>query len=78
MVLDLKIDLEKSLKFFTTNVSKALNIYPQKGVINEGSDADLLIVDSNMNLTSVISNGRLMLDNGEILIKGGLFSFYLT
>lgn len=70
MVLDLGCDLEKSLQFFTTNVSKALNIHPQKGVIEENSDGDLLIIDNDMNLVSVIANGKLMLDKGEVLVKG--------
>ncbi len=70
MVLEVGYDLDKALQFFTTNVSKALNIYPKKGVIMENSDADLLIVDDNMNLVSVIANGRLMLNDGRILVKG--------
>lgn len=70
MVLELNIDLEKALKLFTTNVSKALNIYPKKGTIHEDSDGDLLIIDNNMNLLSVIANGELMMNEGEILVKG--------
>ena len=70
MVLEYNYDLEKALVFFTLNVSKALNIYPKKGVIMEGSDADLLIVDDKMNLISVIANGKIMLDEGKVTIKG--------
>lgn len=70
MVLQSNFDLEKALSFFTTNVSKALNIYPKKGTISEGSDADLLIIDDNMNLVSVIANGKLMMNEGKILVKG--------
>lgn len=70
MVLELSFDLENALGFFTTNVSKALSLYPKKGTVMEGADADLLIIDKNMNLLSVIANGKLMLDKGEIIVKG--------
>lgn len=70
MVVELNFDLEKSLKFFTTNVSKALSIYPKKGTIQEGSDGDLLIIDKDMNLLSVIANGILVMDEAKMLVKG--------
>lgn len=70
MVLELNFDLEKALRFVTTNVSKALSLYPKKGTISQGADADLLIIDDNMNLTSVVANGQLMLDNGKLAVKG--------
>ncbi|MEW8973216.1 MAG: beta-aspartyl-peptidase [Tissierellaceae bacterium] len=70
MVLEAGFELETALQFFTTNVAKALNIYPNKGYIGEGSDADLLLLDSDMNLVSVIAKGKLMLDEGKIIVRG--------
>ncbi len=70
MVQDLDFDIDKALMFVTTNVSKALNLYPQKGTISEDSDADVLIFDENLEIQTVISNGKLMIDGGEILVKG--------
>lgn len=70
MVNKLNINIEKALMFFTVNVSKALEIYPKKGTIQEGSDADLLIVDEELKIETVIAKGTLMLHKGEILIKG--------
>jgi len=63
-------NLEKALGFFTTNVSKALNLYPQKGVIREESDADVLIINEDLEIKTVIANGRLMIHEGELLVKG--------
>lgn len=70
MVLNHEISIESALKFFTSNVSKALNIYPRKGTIQSGSDADMLIVDANLNIETVIANGIIMINNKEILVKG--------
>lgn len=70
MVLELGLDMEKSLKFFTSNVSKALNLYPQKGTIIEGSDADFLIVDDNLEIKTVIAKGQLMMVDGKLLKTG--------
>lgn len=39
------------------NVAKALNLYPQKGVLREGSDADILLTDRNYNPRTLISQG---------------------
>lgn len=70
MVLEFGFNIEKALQFFTTNVSKSLKLYPKKGSIQEGSDADLIIVGNDMTIDTVLANGKLMLENGEIVIKG--------
>nr|WP_312579834.1 beta-aspartyl-peptidase [Sedimentibacter sp.] len=70
MVNNLNFSIEHALPFFTVNVSKALEIYPKKGVIQENSDADVLIVNEEMDIVSVIARGRLMLNNGNLMIKG--------
>jgi dihydroorotase-like cyclic amidohydrolase len=40
-----RITLEKLVEVCCTNNAKALGIYPKKGIIQIGSDADLVIVD---------------------------------
>ncbi|SNS67290.1 isoaspartyl dipeptidase. Metallo peptidase. MEROPS family M38 [Anaerovirgula multivorans] len=70
MVLEIGFDLEKALKFITTNVSRSLSLYPQKGTIQEGSDADLLIIDNNIEIKGVIANGELMMHEGKLLKRG--------
>lgn len=54
----------------TTNVSRSLNFYPKKGIIMEKSDADLLILDDNLDIITVIAKGELMMEGGRLLKKG--------
>lgn len=69
LVLEFNLDLEKALQFVTSNVSRALKIYPQKGVIKEGADADLLVINKDMDIDRVIARGNLMMEDGKLLKK---------
>ena len=40
-----RLSLERAINLISTNPCKLLNIYPQKGAIRIGSDADMIIVD---------------------------------
>lgn len=52
-------EIEESLKFGTSNVSQALKLN-NKGYIEVGKDADILILDKDMNLDTVISLGNIL------------------
>ncbi len=70
MVMDNKMSIDEALPYFSSNVSKALGIYPAKGTVCEGSDADLVLVDKDFNLEYVIAKGQIMMHNREIIVKG--------
>lgn len=70
MVLEEGFELSEALQFFTSNVAKAILKYPQKGTIKVNSDADMLIVDDQLNIESFIAKGEILMENGEILKKG--------
>lgn len=70
MVRQEKIKLQEALMFFTINVSKALSLYPKKGIVEEGSDADLLILNKDLGLISVVSKGKLMMNKSKVIVKG--------
>ncbi len=65
------LDISTILPLFTENVSKRLNQYPKKGVLAEGSDADIMILDNSFRLQKLFSMGKQLIDRG-IIIDGNL------
>lgn len=65
-----KLPIEEALSFVTINVAKAMEFYPQKGVVREGSDADVLVMNGDLSLDAVIANGNVMMSDGIIRKKG--------
>ncbi|MDR0879663.1 MAG: beta-aspartyl-peptidase [Clostridioides sp.] len=70
LVIELNIPLENAITYLTSNVAKSLNIYPNKGSIQVGSDADILIMSKNLDLDTVIAKGRVMMHGGNLRQKG--------
>lgn len=64
------LDISAALPFFTSNVAEVLEVYPRKGCIQQGSDADILVLDQDLNLDSVFAMGKEMMEKGKIIIKG--------
>lgn len=62
--------IEEALKYFTVQPAKSIKLYPQKGKIKSDSDADLIIIDSDLNIDSVIALGNIMILEKEIIKKG--------
>lgn len=61
--------MEDALALGCRNVAKALELYPKKGVIQKGGDADLLLWDKDLNLDTVIAQGNIVMKNGKLLTK---------
>lgn len=70
MIIEEGIDISDALKVITSNVAKALSIYPVKGSIRDGSDADIIIINENLYIDMVLAKGRKMMENGEVVVKG--------
>lgn len=63
------VGLEEAIKLFSTTPSIFYKL-PHKGEIRSGKDADLLLLDKEFHLTDVYSQGRRMMADGELLVKG--------
>lgn len=70
MVQEVGMGLDEALPYLTANPAKALGIYPAKGCVQEGADADILLMDKDMNLHTVIARGEIMMEEGKLLRKG--------
>lgn len=64
------VTLEQGLSLITQNPAKALKLYPQKGTLREDSDADLVLLDKDLNIHTVIAKGQIMVKNHEAVAKG--------
>lgn len=62
--------LEEALPHFTSNVAKGLQLENKKGTIRQGADADLLLVDEELRIDTVIARGNLMMHEKKLLVKG--------
>ena len=64
------MSLEEALSLGTRNVAKALEVYPKKGAVHVGSDADVLVLNGDLSMNTVIARGSLMLQDCVLLKKG--------
>ncbi len=63
------LSFEEALTLGTKNVASALNL-KGRGVIEKNSFADLLILDADLSLNSVIMGGNFMMKNKKLITKG--------
>ncbi len=66
-----KMDIPTVLKTVTLNVAKVLKLYPKKGLLAIGSDADILVLDRDtMGIDIMFAKGEVFVQDGKILRKG--------
>ncbi|MBU2649610.1 MAG: beta-aspartyl-peptidase [Bacteroidetes bacterium] len=68
-ILEEKMSISDAFSLATSNVAGILKL-AHKGRIQENNDADLLILDKELNIIHVLANGSVMVRNGNILKKG--------
>ncbi len=69
LIIKYKIPIDQATKILTVNPAKALNLY-NKGKIEEGKDADIIVLDENYNINSVIALGEFVLLDNKLMKKG--------
>ena len=70
LVKDEGIKLPDALKVITQNPAKSLKLYPKKGALQIGSDADIVIMDKDLNIEYVFARGKCMVKEGKVIVKG--------
>jgi beta-aspartyl-dipeptidase (metallo-type) len=70
MIVEEGLDMSTALSVITSNVAKIIGLYPVKGCIKPQSDADILLLDEELNIHSVFAKGRKMMENGVVIVKG--------
>ncbi len=68
-VFKANIPLETAIKGITSNPAKILCL-KNKGRIAEGLDADITIMNSDLQIDTVIALGKVMVRHGEMVVKG--------
>jgi beta-aspartyl-dipeptidase (metallo-type) len=61
---------EEILKLVTSNPAKRIGVYQTKGSIEEGKDADLLILSRDLEIETVMAKGQRMVHQGKVMVKG--------
>ncbi len=62
--------MEDALKLVTSNPAKRAGIFRSKGSLEEGKDADLLILGKDLEIESVVAKGKMMIHGKSLLVKG--------
>lgn len=70
MVLQEGIKLEDAIKVITSNVAKALKLYPTKGCLHVLADADIVALDKDLKVQHVWAKGQHMVEKGQPIVLG--------
>lgn len=62
--------LEEILQLVTSNPAKRAGIHRSKGSLEEGKDADLLIIGDDLKIETVMAKGQVMIHQGNVVVKG--------
>jgi len=63
------LNLSQAVKVFSTNSARYLKL-DGKGEIKVGNDADILVLDENLEIVEVFAKGKRMVGDGKLLVKG--------
>jgi beta-aspartyl-dipeptidase (metallo-type) len=62
--------LEDLTKMVTSNPARRAGLFREKGSLDTGKDADILILNDDLSLESVMAKGRLLVHGREVVVKG--------
>jgi beta-aspartyl-dipeptidase (metallo-type) len=62
--------LAEALRPVTINPAKILKLFPDKGILQAGSHADIVVLDRQLNIEHVFAKGNWLVKNGQAIVKG--------
>lgn len=72
-ILGEKLDFVSVLKTVTANPARVLKIYPQKGALMLGSDADIMVLKKDdLSIFRLLAKGQVVVKN-QIAVKKGRY-----
>ena len=69
LVLEQGVDLSSAVSIITKNVADALLLYPTKGFIGKDADADMVLLDRDLQITNVLAMGKVMVRDGQLIAR---------
>ena len=70
LLVEMGMELQDVIRLLTSTPAKLLAKEGVKGCIAAGADADILILDGELNINSLFAKGKTAMLNGELLMKG--------
>ena len=70
LLVEMGMPLEEVIKMLTSTPAKMIAKEGIKGCIAPGADADLLVLDENLDINSLFARGKTAMLNGKVLMKG--------
>ena len=64
------VALEEAIKLLTTTPAELLGKTGVKGCVAVGADADLLVLDDELNIDALFARGRTAVQDGKVILKG--------
>jgi len=64
------VELAEAIQIVTSNVARALKLWPRKGHIAVGADADFVVLNGDLSINQVWAKGRLMVAEGKPVVFG--------
>ena len=64
------IAITDAIKIITSNIAKFTKLYPRKGCLANNSDADILVLDKDLQLQHVWARGTHMVEYGKPIVFG--------
>ena len=64
------LSLSQALPLVTTNVARVLGIAGHKGSLTPGKDGDVVVLNADLSVDTVVARGRPMIRGGHVLVRG--------